>query len=67
MESGSECPPLNRHFRKAESAKRLPPCRTTTVPVSLRLTFEQKARLNRDAAGMSQSSYIRWTLPASLP
>ena len=32
------------------------------LPVSLRMTFEEKARLERDAAGMSLSSFIRWRL-----
>lgn len=38
-------------------------------PVSLRMTFEEKARLERDASGMSLSSYIRWRLfdPSSPP
>ena len=31
-------------------------------PVSLRMTFEQKAQLERDAAGMSVAAYIRWRL-----
>ncbi len=30
--------------------------------VSLRMTFEEKARLQRDAVGMDVSSYIRWRL-----
>lgn len=30
--------------------------------VSLRLTFEEKARLQADAAGMSVSEYMRWRL-----
>lgn len=29
-------------------------------PFSLRLTFEERARLEHDAAGMSLGSYIRW-------
>jgi Bacterial mobilisation protein (MobC) len=38
-------------------------------PVSLRLTFEEKANLELAAAGMSLSSYIRWRIfdPASPP
>lgn len=31
-------------------------------PISLRLTFEENSRLEKDAAGMSKSSYIRWRL-----
>lgn len=31
-------------------------------PVSLRMTFEQKVQLERDAAGMSVAAYIRWRL-----
>jgi hypothetical protein len=31
-------------------------------PTSIRLTFEQKARLDRDAAGMSATDYIVWRL-----
>lgn len=30
--------------------------------VSLRLTFEEKARLQQDAAGMPVSEYMRWRL-----
>ncbi len=39
------------------------------LPVSLRMTFEEKARLQRDASGMSLSSYIKWRLfdPESPP
>lgn len=38
-------------------------------PVSLRLTFEEKANLEKAAAGMSLSAYIRWKLfdPSSPP
>jgi hypothetical protein len=38
-------------------------------PVSLRMTFEEKANLELAAAGMSLSSYIRWRIfdPASPP
>lgn len=31
-------------------------------PVSLRMTFEEKMRLDREAAGMSLAAYIRWRL-----
>lgn len=31
-------------------------------PVSLRMTFEEKARLETDAAGLSLAAYIRWRL-----
>jgi hypothetical protein len=31
-------------------------------PVSLRMTFEEKANLERAAAGMSVSAFIRWRL-----
>lgn len=34
----------------------------TMHPVSLRMSFEEKARLERDAAGMSVAAYIRWRL-----
>lgn len=34
----------------------------STLPISLRMTFEEKARLDRDAAGMSIAAYIRWRL-----
>ncbi len=34
----------------------------STLPVSLRMSFEEKARLDRDAAGMSLAAYIRWRL-----
>lgn len=53
---------LVSEFTDAASAKALPPCRTTTLPISLRMTFEEKARLDRDAAGMSVAAYIRWRL-----
>lgn len=38
-------------------------------PVSLRVTFEEKANLEKAAAGMSLSAYIRWKLfdPTSKP
>lgn len=38
-------------------------------PVSLRMTFEEKANLEKAAAGMPLSAYIRWNLfdPASPP
>jgi hypothetical protein len=35
---------------------------TPLHPVSLRMTFEQKAQLEREAAGMSVAAYIRWRL-----
>ena len=31
-------------------------------PISLRMTFEEKANLEKAAAGMSLSAYIRWKL-----
>jgi hypothetical protein len=42
---------------------------TPLHPVSLRMTFAEKAKLERDAAGMSLSSYIRWRLfdPDDMP
>ena len=42
---------------------------TPLHPVSLRMTFAEKAKLERDAAGMSLSSYIRWRLfdPDNVP
>lgn len=38
-------------------------------PISLRVTFEEKANLEKAAAGMSLSAYIRWKLfdPSSPP
>ena len=36
--------------------------RKRQAPFSLRLTFEQRARLEADAAGMSLASYIHWRL-----
>lgn len=40
-----------------------------TSPFSLRLSAEERARLERDAAGMSLGAYIRWRVfdPASPP
>lgn len=32
------------------------------TPFSLRLTFEERARLERDAAGMALGAYVRWQL-----
>lgn len=32
------------------------------APFSLRLTFEQRARLEREAEGMSLSAYVQWRL-----
>lgn len=42
---------------------------TGAPPFSLRLSQEERARLERDAAGMSLGSYIRWRVfdPASPP
>ena len=42
---------------------------TPLHPISLRMTFAEKAKLERDAAGMSLSSYIRWRLfdPDNVP
>lgn len=39
-----------------------PPEDKPLLPVSLRMSFEQKAQLERDAAGMSVAAYIRWRL-----
>lgn len=36
--------------------------RIRSAPFSLRLTPEDRLRLERDAAGMSMASYIRWRL-----
>lgn len=55
-------PNLTQAFGNSALGKVLPPCRTSTVPISLRLTFAEKAQLDRDASGMSISSYIRWRL-----
>jgi hypothetical protein len=45
------------------------PIKNPLYPVSLRMTFEEKANLELAAAGMSLSSYIRWRIfdPASPP
>ena len=53
---------ISPEFNEASSGKTLPPCRKLTTPVSLRMTFAQKAQLERDAAGMSLSAYIKWRL-----
>ena len=56
-------PTIGDDFAAAKGrAKDPPPCRTTTKPVSLRMSFEEKARLEQDAAGMSIAAYIRWRL-----
>jgi hypothetical protein len=57
-------PPSVRHaFRKANGREdAAPPCRQNTAPVSLRMSFEEKDRLERAAAGMSVAAYIRWRL-----
>lgn len=57
---GRDLPPLSDTFHRAADDR--PRCRRTTAPISLRVTFEEKAQLERDAAGMSLSSYIRWRL-----
>lgn len=52
-------PSLSKAFREAAGCSRpLPKCRTTTAPISLRMTFEEKARLERDAAGL-QSGFVQ--------
>lgn len=45
------------------------PIKNPLYPVSLRMTFKEKANLELAAAGMSLSSYIRWRIfdPASPP
>lgn len=45
------------------------PLRPKSPPFSLRLTFEERARLERDAAGMALGAYIRWRVfdPAMPP
>ncbi|TVV71853.1 plasmid mobilization relaxosome protein MobC [Sphingomonas solaris] len=47
----------------------MPSSVTRPAPFSLRLTPEDRARLNRDAAGMPLGAYIRWRLfdPANPP
>lgn len=44
-------------FRMTDMTPRIRP-----APFSLRLTAEDRARLDRDAAGMSLGSYVRWRL-----
>lgn len=39
-----------------------PSSQRSTLPVSLRMSFEEKQRLDKDAAGMSLAAYIRWRL-----
>ncbi|HST36340.1 MAG TPA: MobC family plasmid mobilization relaxosome protein [Allosphingosinicella sp.] len=47
----------------SDAAPESPPIEDKPLhPVSLRMTFEQKAQLERDAAGMSVAAYIRWRL-----
>lgn len=60
----SRLPNLGKAFRAANGSEpeTLPPCRTSTAPVSLRMSFEEKDRLAREAAGMSVAAYIRWRL-----
>lgn len=43
--------------------------RASLHPISLRVTFEEKANLEKAAAGMSLSAFIRWKLfdPSSPP
>ncbi|MDZ4364161.1 hypothetical protein, partial [Brevundimonas sp.] len=53
---------VSSEFTKAAVGKVLPKCRTSTQPISLRMTFEEKASLDHDAAGMSIAAYIRWRL-----
>lgn len=60
MTIGRHLQPLSDAFHKAADDR--PRCRRTTLPISLRVTFAEKAQLEQDAAGMSLSSYIRWRL-----
>lgn len=60
-------PSLAEAFNKTQNGPI--PSKAYTAPVSLRMTFEEKARLEKDAAGMSLAAYIRWRLfdPANPP
>ena len=50
-------------FRKSRSgSNRSQSAKPYTAPVSLRMSFEEKSQLERDAAGMSIAAYIRWRL-----
>ena len=61
-----DTPPLSPRF--ASSADPSQPVKRAP-PFSLRFSAEDRARLERDAAGMSLAAYIRWRLfdPASPP
>ena len=57
-----EAPLIRAEFQKSSGAPVQADRAAIPPPVSLRMTFEEKARLERDAAGMSVSAYIRWKL-----
>lgn len=52
-------PPLKPEFEKSVEG---PPPKRRAPPYSLRLSQEDRERLERDALGMSLASYIRWRL-----
>lgn len=62
-------PSARRAFRSANGETDPAPPKTYTAPVSLRMSFAEKDRLEREAAGMSVAAYIRWRLfdPESPP
>ena len=55
-------PVLGSAFGKAVKGGGPPAAKPYTAPVSLRMSFEEKSQLERDAAGMSIAAYIRWRL-----
>jgi hypothetical protein len=55
-------PPFGSEFAKATTGESQPVGKSYTAPVSLRMSFDEKAQLERDAAGMSVAAYIRWRL-----
>lgn len=62
-----ETQPLLPAFNEEASLSEIQPSpspaqRKRPLPTSIRLTFEQKARLERDAAGLSATDYIVWRL-----
>lgn len=55
-------PSVRRAFRSANGEADPAPAKAYTAPVSLRMSFAEKDRLEREAAGMSVAAYIRWRL-----
>ena len=62
MASKAPPPASGQAFGNAVKSGGSQTAKAYTAPVSLRMSFEEKARLERDAAGMAIAAYIRWRL-----